>query len=109
MLLFFFLVPPGPPIDLNITGSKSSVLLEWLVPRFTGGMAIHVDRYIVSVQPSDKAGSCSGGNCTSESNSITVSDIRVNTNYTFSVSAVNCAGIGNSSEEEHYTYALVCK
>ena len=45
----------------------------------------------------------------SESNSITVSDIRVNTNYTFMVRAVNCGGIGNYSKEKHHMIVVVGK
>ena len=65
-------------------------------------MAVSIDHYIVIVQPFDKAGSCGGGNCTSKTNSITISDTRVNTVYTFTVSAVNCAGVGDYSKEEQY-------
>lgn len=90
---------PGPPSILNITSHRNNLSMEWSIPMFTEEVAIPIDHYIVNVQPSDKTGS---GNYTTKNNFITINDIEVNTNCTFTVSAVNCAGIGNSSEERHH-------
>ena len=79
--------------------SGNQVTLQWTPPTDTGGDNVIIEHYVVDV--TGPAGvTCSPEPCnmiSGTTTNTTITGLLCNTNYTFTVRAVNCRGEGNSS------------
>ena len=73
-----------------------AVTLQWTPPTNTGGQGVMITHYVLTGLP--QSASCSTGPCDNiTSTTTTITGLQCNTSYNVSVRAVNCRGIGASS------------
>ena len=73
-----------------------AVTLQWTPPTNTGGQGVVITHYNITGLP--QSASCSTGPCDMvDGTGTTITGLQCNTSYTVAVRAVNCRGIGSSS------------
>ena len=96
---------PDPPASLSaFPASATSISLSWNPPQNTGGSVII--GYKIEYKSSSNAYSVLVANTASPATSYTQTGLTAGTTYTYRVSAINCIGIGNPSNE---AYAVPAK
>ena len=101
--LLFCLVLPGSPSLMDAPssltcegGSNMAVTLQWTPPTNTGGQGVVITHYNITGLP--QRAICSPGPCDMvDGTATTITGLQCNTSYSVAVRAVNCRGIGNSS------------
>ena len=96
----FLLVLAGPPTSVIASSTfgniGNQVILQWTPPTNTGGQGVVITHYNITGLP--QSASCSTGPCDMvEGTATTITGLQCNISSSVSVRAVNCRGIGNSS------------
>ena len=90
---------PKMPTNLTfvIKNDSESLQLSWNPPLSS------IEYYTITISPPLQHVNCTKGECNTTVNDITVGGVASNTNYTITVAAVNCVGVGMSIVANFYT------
>ena len=91
---------PSVPLDITVTHiSDTSFSLTWLPPANTGRSDMEIDYYKITIKSENHTEfNCFSDQCNITKNSTMITNLKHGVKYNISISAINCVGIGESSD-----------
>ena len=86
--------PPGSPTLSSVSSIvNGQATLKWAPPTNTGGEGVSIERYIVNLTTASGTGyTCPPDQCNVTTPSTSITGLQLNSSYTVTVIAINCAG-----------------
>ena len=94
---------PSVPLDITVTHiSDTSFSLTWLPPANTRRSDMEIDYYKITIKSENHTEfNCFSYQCNITEHSTMITNLKHGVKYNISISAINCVGLGESSDTLH--------